>query len=53
MVNLPFFPSAIRCFDSPTHLNSNREEKLRNEKWLISAILREINQLKGTEQSGT
>jgi hypothetical protein len=54
MVNLPFVPSAIRCFDSPelevlqlsvfseapTHLNSDRGEKLRGEEWLISAILR-------------
>jgi hypothetical protein len=61
MVNLPFVPSAIRCFDSPelevlqlsvfseapTHLNSDRGEKLRGEEWLISAILREINHLDG------
>lgn len=54
MVNLLFVPSAIRCFDSPelevlqlsvfseapTHLNSDRGEKLRGEEWLISAILR-------------
>jgi hypothetical protein len=59
MVNLPFFPSAIRCFDSPEHevlqlsvsseaptyVNSDEGEKLRDDEWLISAILREINQL--------
>jgi hypothetical protein len=29
----------------PTRLNSNQGKKLRQTKWLISAILREINQL--------
>jgi hypothetical protein len=29
----------------PTHLNSDGGEKLRRDEWLISAILREINQL--------
>jgi hypothetical protein len=62
-MNLPFVPSAIRRLDSPefevlqlfvsseapTHLNSDGEKKLREDEWLISAILREINQLKGTE----
>ncbi len=62
-MNLPFVPSAIRCFDSPefevlqlfvsseapTHLNSDRRKKLREGEWLISAILREISHLKGTE----
>jgi len=63
MVNLPFFRSAIRSYDStcdspkpevlqlsvsseaPTLLNSDGAEKLRQDEWLVSAILREINQL--------
>ncbi len=57
MVNLPFFPSffppAFRCFDSPTLLNSDRGKKLRKGEWLISAILREINQLKGNGRNRT
>jgi hypothetical protein len=32
--------------EAPTHSNSDRGEKLRGDKWLISAILLEINQLK-------
>jgi hypothetical protein len=32
----------------PTHLNSDRGEKLREDQWLISAILREINHLGGS-----
>ena len=35
--------------EAPTHLNSDRGEKLREDEWLISAILREINQLGGNE----
>jgi hypothetical protein len=31
--------------EAPTHLNSDRGDKLRQDEWLISAILREINQL--------
>jgi hypothetical protein len=31
--------------EAPTHLNSDRGEKLREDKWLISTILREINHL--------
>jgi hypothetical protein len=31
--------------EAPTHLNSDRGEKLREDEWLISAILREISQL--------
>jgi hypothetical protein len=31
--------------EAPTLLNSDRGEKLREDQWLISAILREINQL--------
>jgi hypothetical protein len=31
--------------EAPTHLNSDRGEKLREDEWLISAILREINHL--------
>jgi hypothetical protein len=62
MVNLPFFRSAIRSTDSlepevlqlsseaPTHRNSEEEGKLRADEWLISAILREINQLKDLAQ---
>jgi hypothetical protein len=56
MVNLPFVPlgdsperEAIQLSvssEAPTHLNSDRGEKLREEGWLISAILREINQLR-------
>jgi len=42
-----------RCFSflfsskAPTYLNSDRGEKLREDEWLISAILREINHLEG------
>ena len=56
----PFVHSAIRGCDSPsealhlfvscgapTSLNSDRGEKLREDEWLISAILREINHLDG------
>jgi hypothetical protein len=32
--------------EAPTHLNSDRFEKLRKSEWLISTILLEINQLK-------
>jgi hypothetical protein len=59
MVNLPFIPLGHRCFDSPepevlqlsvssevpTHLNSDGHEKLRQDEWLISTIMREINHL--------
>jgi hypothetical protein len=60
----PFRPAgAIRGCDSPgreafqlfvssgapTHFNSDRGKKLREDEWLISAILREINHL---ERSG-
>jgi hypothetical protein len=31
---------------APTHSNANGAEKLRKDEWLISAILREISQLK-------
>jgi hypothetical protein len=31
--------------EAPTRLNSNRHEKLREDDWLISTILLEINQL--------
>jgi hypothetical protein len=31
--------------EAPTYLNSDRGEKLREDQWLISAILREINHL--------
>jgi hypothetical protein len=31
--------------EAPTCLNSDGGEKLREDEWLISAILREINQL--------
>jgi hypothetical protein len=34
--------------EAPTHLNSDRGEKLREDEWLISAILREINHLGGS-----
>src|SRR5260370_41441181 len=33
--------------EAPTDLNSEGREKLRREEWLISAILREISQLRG------
>jgi hypothetical protein len=33
-------------FKAPNNLNSDQREKLRKADWLISAILREINQLK-------
>jgi hypothetical protein len=33
--------------EAPTYLNSDRGEKLREDEWLISAILREINHLEG------
>src|SRR5260370_11562245 len=32
--------------EAPTDLNSRGREKLRREEWLISAILREISQLR-------
>jgi len=58
----PFIHSAIRGCDSPerkvlqlfvsseapTNLNSDRGKKLREDEWLISAILREINHLEGS-----
>jgi hypothetical protein len=61
MVNLPFIPAraivvllrrSLRSFsffssEAPTHLNSEDGEKLREDEWLISAILREINHLNG------
>jgi hypothetical protein len=61
-MNLPFVLSAILCFDSPehevlqlsvsseapTHLNSDGGKKLRQDQWLISTILREINHLQGS-----
>jgi len=31
--------------EAPTHLNSDGSEKLRDNEWLISAILLEISQL--------
>jgi len=31
--------------EARTYLNSDRGEKLREDEWLISAILREINHL--------
>jgi len=34
--------------EAPTNLNSDRDEKLREDEWLISAILREINHLEGS-----
>ena len=63
-MNLPFFRSAIRCFvspelevlqlsvssEAPTHSNSDRGEKLREDEWLISAILREINRMELVEE---
>ncbi|MGA2459569.1 MAG: hypothetical protein ABSF85_18555 [Terriglobales bacterium] len=66
MVNLPFVPlgdfaDLIRqkhevlqlslSSEAPTHLNSDRREKLRQDEWLISTILREINQLKGISEA--
>lgn len=33
-------------------MNSDRGEKLREDEWLISAILREINQLERVEEPG-
>ena len=33
-------------------MNSDREEKLRQDEWLISAILREINQLEWMGEPG-
>jgi len=63
MVNLPFFSSAISpelevlqlsvSSEAPTHSNSDGGEKLREDEWLISAILREINQLRRNGRSGT
>jgi hypothetical protein len=32
--------------EASTHLNSDGEKKLRKTDWLISAMLREINQLR-------
>src|SRR5208337_4938582 len=37
--------------EAPTHSNSDGGEKLRKTEWLISAILREINQLGRVEES--
>jgi hypothetical protein len=39
--------------EAPTHLNSDGGEKLRQDEWLISAILREINHLEWNGRSGT
>jgi hypothetical protein len=39
---LPLFSISSKA---PTDLNSDQEEKLRESDWLISTILREINQL--------
>jgi hypothetical protein len=36
--------------EAPTDMNSDRGEKLRQDEWLISAILREINQLESVEE---
>jgi hypothetical protein len=36
--------------EAPTHSNSGRAEKLRQDDWLISAILREINHLENVEE---
>jgi hypothetical protein len=39
--------------EAPTYLNSDRGEKLREDQWLISAILREINHLGRSGWSGS
>jgi hypothetical protein len=44
--------SPLFSSEAPTHLNSDRSEKLREDEWLISAILREINQLEQNARSG-
>jgi hypothetical protein len=65
-MNLPFVLSAIRRSESPehevlqlsvsseapTHLNSDGKEKLRQGQWLISTIVREINQLQALIVAG-
>jgi hypothetical protein len=38
--------------EAPTPLNSDGREKLRQDEWLISAILIEINQLDGMGEAG-
>src|ERR1700730_13961693 len=38
--------------EAPTHLNSDRGGKLREDGWLISAILREISHLGGSARTG-
>jgi hypothetical protein len=38
--------------EAPTHLNSDGREKLRQDEWLISAILHEINQLERMGEAG-
>jgi len=64
MVNLSFLPLRDSFFrfagaevlqlsvssEAPTHSNSDAPEKLRKTEWLISAILREINQLGRIEE---
>jgi len=39
--------SSLVSSGAPTNLNSDRGEKFRGDEWLISAMLREINQLEG------
>src|SRR5229473_5744421 len=39
--------SFLSSSGAPTNLNSDRGGKLREDEWLISAILREINHLEG------
>jgi len=38
--------------EAPTPLNSDGRKKLRQGEWLISTILREINQLEGMGEAG-
>jgi hypothetical protein len=42
--------SSLVSSGAPTNLNSDRGEKFRGDEWLISAILREINQLERVAQ---
>ena len=44
--------SFLSSSEAPTHLNSDRGGKLREDEWLISAILREINHLEGNAPTG-
>jgi hypothetical protein len=37
--------SSLVSSGAPTNLNSDRGEKFRGDEWLISAMLREVNQL--------